>query len=302
MDWVLPTYSRYRDIIPDFETFLEALKRPVPVHVRVNTLKTNPPELEARLRALGATVSPEPLNPLVWRISGLSSIGRQLEYLLGFYHPQGLTSTLPGLELDPRPGEFVLDMCAAPGGKTSQLAAQMGNDGLILANDVSLARVATLKTNLERLGVLNTITRVGPAQAIPKKYTFDRILLDAPCSGLGAWRQGLAAPMGRFPERILRVSRLQRELILRAFDLLKPGGVLVYSTCTFAPEENEAVVDWLLQRRPSAEILPLTTPAGREGLREWSGSHFDPQLERTRRFYPHDVDSWGFFIAKIGKC
>jgi len=301
VDPIFEAYERYRDIIPAFEAFREALERPVPVHIRVNTLKISPEELRLRLLQLGAAVFEEALNPLVWRVEGLPSLGGQVEYHLGYYHPQGLTSTFPGLELDPQPGELVLDMCAAPGGKTSQLAAQMGNEGLIVANDVALDRISALKSNLERLGVLNALIRIGPAQAIPKRYQFDRVLLDAPCSGLGAWRRGLAPPLGRFPHQVERMSRIQQQLILRAFDLLKPGGILVYSTCTLAPEENERVVSRLLEKRPSAQVLPLSLPAGREGLLQRRGEHYHPQVKHTRRFYPHDIDSWAFYIAKIGK-
>lgn len=300
-DPTIKAYERYRDIIPDVERLLAALERPTPVHIRVNTLKTTPDKLRQRLLTLGASIAEEPLNPLVWRVQGLETIGRQVEYHLGLYHPQGLTSTFPVLELDPRPGEFVLDMCASPGGKTSQMAAQMRNEGHILANDVTIERIGLLKSNLERLGVLNTSTRVGPAQAIPKTYQFDRVLLDAPCSGLGAWRRGLPPPMGRFEHQIERMSRIQQQLILRGFDVLKPGGVLVYSTCTLAPEENERVVNWLLQRRSSAEVIPIGIPAGREGVVRWRDEVYSDQLRMTRRFYPHEIDSWGFYIAKIRK-
>jgi len=300
-DPTFQAYERYREIIPEFESFLAALERPIPAHIRVNTLKTTPEALRRRLENLGARIVEEPLNPLVWRVYGLDTVGRQVEYHLGLYHPQGLTSTFPVLELDPQDGELVLDMCASPGGKTSQMAAQMQNGGHIVANDVTLERVGLLKSNLERLGVLNTSTRVGPAQAIPKDFQFDRVLLDAPCSGLGAWRRGLPPPLGRFPNQVERLSRIQQQLILRGFDLLKPGGVMVYSTCTFAPEENERVVHFLLSKRPGARILPVHLPAGLQGLTQWQDEVYHPDLSQTRRYYPHEIDSWGFYIAKIGK-
>ena len=298
---VWQAYQRYREIIPDFDAFLDALTRPVPHHLRVNTLKTSPEALRERLVRLGARVTPEPLNPLVFRVEGLPSVGRQIEYHLGLYHPQGLTSTFPVLVLDPRPGEFVLDMAASPGGKTSQMAAQMQNTGHILANDVTLERVGYLKSNLERLGVLNTSTRVGPAQQIPKELRFDKVLLDAPCSGLGAWRSGLPPPMGRHANQIERMSRIQQHMILRAYDVLKPGGRLVYSTCTLAPEENERVVQWLLDKREGAFLEAFDLGQAQPGLTEWQNERFDSSLRLTRRYYPHQIDSWGFFIAAIGK-
>ncbi len=298
---ILRAYERYKEIIPDWEGFLAALARPVPHHIRVNTLKTTPEKLQRRLEQLGARVTVEPLNPLVFRLDGLNSVGRQIEYHLGLYHPQGLTSTFPALVLDPQPGEFVLDMAASPGGKTTQMAAQMQNTGHIVANDVTVERVGYLKSNLERLGVLNTSTRVGPAQQIPKHQRFDRVLLDAPCSGLGAWRSGLPPPMGRFANQVERMSRIQQHMILRAFDVLKSGGTLVYSTCTLAPEENERVVQWLLDKRPGATLLPFELGPALPGLTEWQNEQFDETLTLARRYYPHKLDSWGFFIAAIGK-
>jgi NOL1/NOP2/sun family putative RNA methylase len=295
-------FDRYASIIPDYAAFLDSLRAPVPTHLRVNTLKTSAARLRERLDAQGVKVEVEPANPLVFRVENLPNPGVLLEYQLGLYHVQGLSSTFPPLVLDPQPGESVLDLCASPGSKTTQLAAQMEGRGLLIGNDIDVERVKILKRNIDRLGAINVTTTIYRGEKFPDDVPFDRILVDAPCSGLGTYRVGWPEPYGREVRTVRRLAVQQEKLLLRAFDLLRPGGVLVYSTCTFAPEENEAVVDGLLRQRPAAKVLPISLAGPHvPGVVEWQGRSFHPSLVESVRLYPHLLNSWGFYIARITK-
>jgi 16S rRNA C967 or C1407 C5-methylase (RsmB/RsmF family) len=176
----------------------------------------------------------------------------------------------------------------------------MHNQGLLIANDISVDRLSGLRANLERLGVLNVVTTRYHGQNFPGRLQFDRILIDAPCSGTGTYR-GNAGEQGlkRAAGLIRRLSALQKQLIVRAFDLLKPGGCLVYSTCTYTLEENEAVLAHLLQAREAmVEEIMLPFPHA-PGITEWNDTKFPPTLTHCVRVYPHQLDSEGFFYAKI---
>ncbi|RMF83828.1 MAG: RsmB/NOP family class I SAM-dependent RNA methyltransferase [Nitrospinota bacterium] len=295
---LMPEYSH---IIPDFTTFLQSLERPLPVHLRVNTLKVARERFLELAQKKGYELKPIPWYPDAFLALNLESPGTTLEYFLGYYYPQGLSSMIPPLLLDPQPEETVLDLCAAPGGKTSQLAQLMQNRGLIVANDITMHRLRSLKANLERLGILNTLTTQYHGQNFPTRFRFDRVLVDAPCSGSGTYRgkqgeQGIERPAWL----IRRLSKLQKQLIVRAFDLLKPGGCLVYSTCTYAPEENEEVIAHLLQTREDAVLEEIQLPFPHAtGLTDWQGKAYPEALKRCVRVYPHQLDSWGFFYAKI---
>ncbi len=297
-----PLFSRYRPIIPGFSDFLEALHRPLPAHVRVNPLKASPREAEDLAASQGVRLHrSHPTDETLYTAEGERSPGRLLAYFLGCLHPQALTSCLAGRALAPEPGACVLDLCAAPGGKTAHLAAIMANRGLVVANDLHTGRHPALVHNLGRLGVLNAVVTAYQAQEFPKRHRFSRVLADVPCSGEGGYRAG---PGQGAPERGPRAGRfpeLQRLILERGFDLLEPGGTLVYATCTYNPEENEAVVDHLLRHR-DAEVLPFDSGVASDpGLTVWNEERYDRRLEHARRFYPHRVDSVGFFVARLGR-
>jgi tRNA (cytosine49-C5)-methyltransferase len=301
-DYTLTFLDKYREIVPDFTDFLESLKRSIPTHLRVNRIKCEPSLL---MRALLSKQIP------VERVSaeddslllapGLENPGKLIEYALGYVHPQALTSCLAALVLNARENSFVLDLCASPGGKTSHIAQMMHNSGLIIANELYSGRRIPLGHTLARLGVLNSVMTGYPAQEFPLRQSFDFVLADVPCSGEGRFRKG--SPFSYYEERESRsrLRRLQERAILRAFDLLKEGGVMVYSTCTYDPGENESVVQHLLEHR-DADLLPIHTGFPSEpGLPSWKGEVYDPRIRRTVRFYPHRVNSVGFFLARIGK-
>ncbi len=295
-------FEEYRDFIPDFDSFLESLSIPFPNHFRVNRLKIDPDSLIGMLHEKGISVREAGFGDDTFYEAPRSlSPGKLLEYFLGYIHPQALTSCLASLVLAPSPNSYVLDLCAAPGGKTAHMAQGMDNTGLIIANELHQRRHAPLAHTLSRLGVVNTILTKYPAQEFSLKERFDFIMADVPCSGEGRWRSPGDTYLrdgGRYRARMVET---QRRMILRAFDLLRKEGVLLYSTCTYSPEENEGVVDFLLQHR-EAELLAFSNAPGIEpGLSEWRKEKYDGRVQRAGRFYPHRIDSVGFFMAKIGR-
>jgi len=209
---------------------------------------------------------------------------------------------IPPIVLNPKPNEVVLDMSAAPGSKTTQMSEMMQNKGIIIANDSNFSRLKALKFNLEKAGSINVvITNIDGRRFKRLGLKFDKILLDAPCSSEGTIRGDWKA-LSRWSERVIKdLSRLQKKLILSAFDSLKDNGVMVYSTCTHAPEENEAVVNYLLKERENARLMNISVPGlkTREGLIEWRDFKFRDSLKLTARVWPQDNDSEGFFIAYI---
>jgi len=300
--------SRYRSIVPDFDAFMEYQFRPLRPTLRANTLLIDPRELAARLSARGMRTSGVPWHPWFLYVDDPGPVGnpgRTLEHLLGYYYVQELTSALPPLLLSPGPGELVLDMAAAPGSKTTQMAQMMRNSGTIIANDVDYRRIGALRSNVDRLRVTNVVIARNDARYIAPGVTFPRILLDAPCSSEGVARRAPEHLSRLTLNQIRSISRLQMALIRRAHGLLQPGGILVYSVCTFAPEEAELVVDHALSlgMEPLEIELPLRTEPG---LREWTDERgrtyrFSSGVERAVRIYPHMNDTGGMFIALLRK-
>ncbi len=240
---------------------------------------------------------------------GLDDIKKSAYSDNGLLYIQNAASWLPVLQLNPKPGEEVLDVCAAPGGKTSLLAAVSDNKASITANDNSRPRLIRLKANMERLGAdiaeytlydASRLTHVMPGRL------FDKILLDAPCSGEGMMQYSDDKSFDSWSiAQIKRLGKLQRRLIAQAWQLLKPGGELVYSTCTMAPEENEAVVDYLLRHSDDAEVIGHTYPeeAGLyrvSPLLEWQGRVFDERIQKSLRLAPSQTAE-AFYVCHLKK-
>lgn len=294
--------QRYESLADQPEKFFEALLRPLPRSCRVNTLKANVPQVRKRFDDYGI-----PFRPCEWYehafVSDDIRLGATLEHFIGAIYIQDLASMLPPLivrhELES--ATSVLDACAAPGSKTTQLAALMQNRGTIVANDLEYERIRALKFNLEKTGTLNTIVTNYDLRNFPDSQ-FDIVLLDAPCTSEGTMRKDRKLFTWWSAKRIPASAHRQRQLITKAFDLLREGGTMVYSTCTFAPEENEETIQFLLDNRPAQlvpiEILGLKTMPG---LTSWQGKDFDPNLALTRRIFPHFHDTGGFFLAKVRK-
>jgi NOL1/NOP2/sun family putative RNA methylase len=297
-----PIFEQYSDFIKNFKDFQEKLQNPLENHIRINGLKTEAEPVIGALRGRGidARVS-LPGDHWLYFAPNLESPGNLLEYFLGYIHPQAFTSCLAALALAPREEACVLDLCAAPGGKTAHLAQLLHNKGLIVANELHPTRQVSLGHTLVRLGVLNTVITAYQAQQFPLKQKFDYVMADVPCSGEGRFRKQGADHSYRATAKKPQLPKLQKKIILRGFDLLKENGELLYATCTYNPDENEGVVNWLLLER-DAEVLPINLSAPYEpGLLEWRKQSYAKEVRKACRFYPHITGSVGFFMARIGR-
>ena len=295
-------FAPYAAFIPDFSAFCTALQTPRTCCLRVNTLRTTPEALQALLVSQGYDVTPSPIADELLLVTNLAHPGRLREALMGYYHPQAFTSALASLILAPQPGELVCDLCAAPGSKTSHMAQLMHNQGVIVANEPAHARLSMLEYNLKHLGISNVVTTHYAGQNFPRRYKFARLLVDAPCSGEGTYRwdtQGRVRHARRALGTLDDLPRLQKQLLVRGFDVLAPGGSLIYATCTYNPAENEAVVQALLEQRP-ATLQPITLRVPHSpGLQQWKEQTYDVRMQHCWRLYPHQTGSVGFFVASI---
>lgn len=298
-------FKRYASIIDDWEAFIRALERPLPYCIWTNTLRITSEKLLDHLASENVGVVPVGWYPGAFRFISPEGPGNRLAYLAGLYHVQEEVSLLPVVLLDPAPGEFILDCCAAPGNKTAQIAVKMENRGTVLANDRSRERMRILHTAMARLGITNTVTTIGDAADLicPDGF-FDRVLADVPCSCEGTSRKYPSVLKNAGFERSMRMSAIQKRILQRAIQLCRPGGRIVYSTCTYAPEENEAVVQHALDLfEDTIRLLPAQIPGfvSSPGLTEWNGQSFDSSMAFTMRVWPHQNDTGGFFVAVFEK-
>lgn len=302
--------ERYRDLVSDPAELRKALLQPPRKSFRVNRLKTEPDTVKARMESYGCRLEPIPWYADAFVIADYPpdsprSEPLMLPQVLGHIHMQELASMLPPLALsnELRDVERVLDACAAPGSKSTQVATIMANQGLLVANDKQFGRIRALKFNLERQGVLNSAITNHDLRHWPAGQHYPVILLDAPCSSEGTLRKNPRLLL-RWKESLLDGHRsLQTQLILRAFDLLSPNGVLLYSTCSLAPEENEAVIDTLLRERERVAIEPVHIDGITlsPGVTEFEGQRFDGRVATCARAWPHLHNTDGFFMARIRK-
>jgi NOL1/NOP2/sun family putative RNA methylase len=285
--------ERYKELGEEFN--LEEINlKPA---LRINTLKIKDAELIKRINAK--------LTKIAFLKHGYYyesdyAVGAMPEYLQGYYYLQETASQLPAEILMPEENDLVLDMCAAPGSKTTQLAMMMNNTGKIIAFELNNPRLPSLQNNLERCGVTNTIVYKKDARyADDLNLQFDRILLDAPCSG------NFANDENWFEERKLedlkQMSKTQRQLLESALNVLKPGGFLVYSTCSLEPEENELNIDWLLKAHKNVSLEKINLEIGVPGLTNVFGQEMNNEISKCRRLWPHKTGTQGFFLAKIRK-
>jgi len=294
----------------DFGDYQKIIYRPLKKSIRANTLKISPEELKKKLEKKSWIITqPFEKHPEIMIIESdlqPGELGRSLEHLLGYYYVQEISSMLPVIALNPNPNETILDLCSAPGSKTTQIAAKMKNTGVIIANDLKLGRIKILASNLERCGVTNTIITKSEGVKICKNlkenYQIDKILVDAPCSGEGMIERSKEANKMWNINKIRSLSKIQKNLLESAFELLKPEGVLVYSTCTYSPEENEEVVDFILKEFKNIKIEKISLPTkSHEGIRIWQGKKYLEDVKYSCRIYPQDNNTGGFFIAKFKK-
>ncbi len=303
----------------DYEKYEEILKIPPVKSLRVNTLKISPENLKKRLEEKSWKITqPWKNHPEVMIVDGKiydksvidlepGELGRALEHLLGYYYVQELASMLPVIALEPKKGEIILDLCASPGSKTTQIASCIENTGTIMANEISYGRIKILASNLERCGVTNAIITKKEGVALCARlkkagFSFDKVLVDAPCSGEGTLRSTPKTYLMWNPNTIKSLSKLQKTLVTSALDILKPNGTLVYSTCTHAPEENEAIIDHIVKNFPNVKVEKISLPIKcRHGINEWENEKFSKEVNLACRIYPQDNNTEGFFVAKMRK-
>ena len=291
----------------DFESFNTIVHTSPRNFIRCNTLKMSSDELFQRLSKKWKIVQLFPNHPEIMLIDQdllPGELGNAIEHLLGYYYVQEVSSMMSVLALNPQPGDIVLDMAAAPGSKTSQIAARMENKGTIIANDIKIDRIKILSATLERCGVTNAVITRNDAVALcanltKKNFKFDKILLDSPCSGEGTLRSSPKTFLMWNPKVVHNLSRMQKKLLAFALKCLKKGGTLVYSTCTHAPEENEGVINFALTNFP-VKIETINLPLKcRPGITEWHDDTYNKEVTKSCRIYPHDNDSEGFFVCKM---
>ena len=279
----------------EYEEFLASYDRPRNFGLRVNVGKISPEEFQK--------LAPFHLQPVPWTENGFyytleedNSVlpARHPFYYAGLYYLQEPSAMTPAAMLKVTPGEKVLDLCAAPGGKATELGARLHGKGLLVANDISASRAKALLKNIEVFGISNAfVTNETPAHLAGQfPEFFDKILVDAPCSGEGMFRKDPAVAKAWDAEKPFACAKQQKEIITQAANMLAPGGQMLYSTCTFSPEENEQVIAYLLDSRDDMEVLELPQMEGFS-----RGIH----LSRCVRIWPHKMNGEGHFLALLQK-
>ena len=290
--------TRMRSLLgEEYAAFAASYDRPRNVGLRLNPLKTDTPPALERFS----------LKPVPWEQNGYyydidTRPGLSAYHDAGLYYLQEASAMAPVGLLDVRPGMKVLDLCAAPGGKTTQIAAALMGQGLLVCNEINPKRAKILSGNIERLGVANTLVLNEHPQRLESRFEtfFDRILVDAPCSGEGMFRKEEAAVTDWSEEIVAMCADRQLEILRSAAKMLRPGGKLVYSTCTFAPAENEGVIERFLTLCPEFSIVRTDAPWFDEGRPQWVGGRED--LSHTFRLWPHKLHGEGHFAAVLEKA
>ena len=295
-----PRFVERYEKIDDSDDFYSYMAKPLRTSIRINTLKAT---VEDVVESLSERFE---LEPIPWCNEGFfvdaEKVGGTTEHQLGLIFSQEASAMIPAIALEPKPNMLVLDMASAPGGKTTQIAQYMENKGCIIANDVKVDRLNILISNLQRCGVLIARVTMKDGRFFKRfKDTFDRVLLDAPCSNVGMIRKNFKyLKMWRLKE-VFALSRLQKELIMAGYQALKPGGILVYATCTLDPLENEEVVDHLISNT-DAEVEKIDLPVkGSKPILKFEDRVYSSEVKRCLRIHPQDNDTEGFFVAKILK-
>lgn len=285
----------------DYEAFLTGIDGQRQYGLRVNTLKMNLEEFER--------IAPFHLKKVPWISNGYFYNAEDVPakhpfYSAGLYYLQEPSAMTPASRLKVQPGERVLDLCAAPGGKATELGAALQGEGLLVANDINTARAKALLRNLELFGISNSFVTNEPPHVLAERFPefFHKIMVDAPCSGEGMFRKNPAVVDSWKEKGPEYFSKLQREIIVQAADMLLPGGMMFYSTCTFSPLENEKTITHLLKERPDMEVVPMEDYENfAEGLTSYKDEAFDESCKLCRRIWPHKMSGEGHFMALLHK-
>lgn len=302
--------DRMKELLQDeYEEFVASYDRPRSYGLRRNPLKLDE---EAFLQTVPFSLKKVPWAPEGYYYDHAQRPGRHPLHEQGIYYIQEPSAMVPVQILDPKPGEIVLDLCAAPGGKTTMIAGRMQGEGLLIANEIVPGRAKILAQNVERLGITNAIVCNHSPQELAEHFYgfFDRIVVDAPCSGEGMFHKEEAALTEWSVENVAHCADRQREILPEAIAMLTEGGRLVYSTCTFAPQENEQIVAWILEQYPQLEIEPIDAAAyGISSARpDWAGPAADSlsaerlcSISGAARIWPHRCGGEGHFVACFRK-
>lgn len=287
--------------VDDTLKLLKANDKPLTPSIRVNTLKINPIDLEKILYQKGFELEKIENIPYAYKVlKEPHNLGSTHEFLQGYYYLQNVASMLPSVILSPKPSDIVIDMCAAPGSKATHLAQLMKNEGTLILIDRNKARIPALEINLRRMGIVNSIVINMDAINLSKlKVKVNKILLDAPCTGEGLIRQDPNRKKSRKAKDIDKMALIQKKLLKAGLNALKPGGKLLYSTCSIAPEENELVVHEVLEEERSFEISKISKTYGVKGLTEVYGKNLRKDLEYSQRLYPHLHNTIGFYLCLL---
>lgn len=292
--------ARYHSLIDNAKAFEQCMAHPTPTCLTVNPLKTTSKAVINFLQKQNLEFQPLSWYPHSFRIEHWKKPGLTLPFVSGWYNLQEEIALSAVQTLDPQPQEYILDLCAAPGGKTLQIAQRLIGKGTVVANEMQVSRLSSLRAMLDRMGVSNVVTTNYDGRKIPlPHHSFDRILIDAPCSGEGATRKAKSGQKAKDINYSLKIAAKQRQLLDRALDLVKPEGIIVYSTCTFAPEENEAVINAVLGNRGELESAEIPNLKAMPGLGHWEGQDFRQDLVKAQRYFPHFNNTGGFFVARI---
>lgn len=293
--------EKMRDMLgPDYENYLASFQDEPNQGLRVNTAKIS---VEDFLK-----ISPYQLKQVPWCSNGFyydksEKPAKHPFYFAGLYYIQEPSAMTTASFLPVEEGDRVLDLCAAPGGKSTELAAKLNGSGLLVSNDISNSRAKALLKNLEMFGAGNSLVTSEPPNVLAKRFPafFDKILIDAPCSGEGMFRKQANMVKAWESNGVELFVGLQRSILKEAVTMLKPGGMLIYSTCTFSKEENEQSIEYLLSLDDSLHLVDLPMFGGfDEGHPEW-GLTGNPGLSRCRRLWPHRIDGEGHFVAMVKK-
>ncbi len=282
---------------------LEANELPLMPSIRVNNLKISVLELKKRLEKKGNELKPIEWVPYGFNVVKESyNLGSSHEFLQGYYYLQNIASMLSAIILDPKPNEIVIDMCAAPGSKSTHLAQLMENEGTLILIEKNLNRIPALEVNLRRMGITNSIVLNMDAINLSNiNVKGDKILLDAPCTGEGLIRQDPSRKKSKRMKDIEKMASIQKKLLTTGLKSLNSGGVLLYCTCSIAPEENEIVVDEVLNKSNKFKIIEISKNYGVKGLTNVFGVNLLEDLMFSQRLYPHLHNTIGFYFCLIKK-
>ena len=297
---------RHRIILgDDYENFAKILRKLLPASFRINTLKVDRDEMLKRFESYGWNLKQVPFykDGVIFEGRKPLVLGNTIEHFLGYIYIQETASMIPPVVLDPQEDEVILDMAAAPGSKTTQIAQMMNNNGALIANEKILPRLASLRTNIQRCGVTNAVITWMDGKAFREKgLKFDKILLDAPCTGTGAIMKSPKTLKTWSVDASKMSSNIQKQLLQSAVECLKEDGTLVYSTCSLEPEENEENIDWAIRKLGvKVEKIKIEGFKTRSGITSWDGDELDPQVSNCVRIYPQDNNFEGFFVSKLKK-